>query len=81
LALDTFIDNVTILGVEAVLLDKIKGLLSYEDVAQLRGDRLADIAAEPPGAQEERSLLNNQIEVLVEVIRTCKRYKQTGSSK
>jgi hypothetical protein len=52
-------DNITILGVEAILLDKIKGLLSYEDVAQLRGDRLADIAAEPPGAQEERSVLSN----------------------
>ncbi|KAM0721528.1 hypothetical protein Q7P37_002453 [Cladosporium fusiforme] len=80
LALDTFIDNVTILGVEAVLLNDIKDLLSYKDVAQLGADRLAEIAAEPPGAQQEREKLGHQIAVLIEVIRTCKKYKRTSSS-
>ncbi|GAB7326472.1 hypothetical protein MBLNU13_g10472t1 [Cladosporium sp. NU13] len=80
LALDTFVDNVTILGVEAILLNDIKNLLSYKDVAQLRGDCLAEIAAEPPGAQEERDKLSHQITVLIEVIRTCKKYKRTSSS-
>jgi hypothetical protein len=79
LALDTFIDNVTILGVEAILLDDIKNLLSYEDVAQLRDGRLAEIASEPPGAQQERDELCRQIGVLVKVIRTCKRHNRTGS--
>jgi len=78
-ALDSFIDNVTILGVEAILLDKIKDLLSYKDVAQLRGDRLAEVAAEPPGAQQERDDLKRQVAVLLEVIRTCKKYKHAGS--
>jgi hypothetical protein len=78
-ALDTFIDNVTILGVEAILLDKIKDLLSYKDVAQLRGDRLSEIAAEPPGAQQERDDLKRQISVLIEVIKTCKKYKHPSS--
>jgi hypothetical protein len=54
-------------------------LLSYRDVAQLRGDRLAEIAAEPPGAQQERDDLKRQIAVLLEVIRTCKKYKHAGS--
>jgi hypothetical protein len=78
-ALDTFIDNATILGVEAILLDNVKALFSYNDVAQLAGDRLAEIAAEPPGAQQERDALKHQIDVLNEVIQTCKRYKHTGS--
>jgi hypothetical protein len=58
----------------------VKGLLSYEDVAQLRGERLAEIAGEPPGAQQERAKLEIQISVLREVIRTCKTYKQSASS-
>lgn len=79
MALANFIDNVTILGVEAILLDKIKSLLSYEDIARLKGDTLAEIAAEPPGAQQERDELSQQIDVLGEVIRTCKKYTHAGS--
>ena len=79
MALDTFIDNITVLGIEAVLLDKIKDLLSYDHVASLKGECLAEVAGEAPGAQQERDELDGQITVLTEVIRTCKMYKQTSS--
>lgn len=73
-----FIDNIITLTIEAVLLDKITGSLTFEDVARLQGVRLAEIAAEPPGARQRRVELNSQIAAWTCVIRTCKKFQQAS---
>lgn len=59
-----------------MLLDKLRGLLSYEDIARLKPNELSEITAEPPGAQNRRDQLENQVKVLVEVIGICRKFKQ-----
>lgn len=72
IALDTFVDNVAILGVEAKLLTDLPNILTAEDIAGLDADEVTAIASEPPEAQKERQRLHAQCEALQDTVATCR---------
>jgi len=74
-ALNTFVDNVATLAVEAVLIGDLPSLIPQASkIWQMSSQIVAEVVAEPPEAREQRARLAAQIEALKSVIRTCKKY-------
>lgn len=74
IALDTFIDNCAMLGVEACLLDDLTSLFAQDKCWDMAQEKVADLAAEPAESLEERKRTQAQLVVLEDVIRTCRRH-------
>ncbi|OQO06212.1 hypothetical protein B0A48_08800 [Cryoendolithus antarcticus] len=73
LSLNTFVDNITILGIEAVLLKNLTDVFTHEHVSKMQPDVLEDVASEPAGAQAQRVEVNAQITALKDAILTSSR--------
>ncbi|OQU97026.1 Dynamin central domain-containing protein isoform 3 [Cladophialophora immunda] len=77
-ALETFIVNVVVLGVESCLLSKLEEMFSPETVAQMSEDQLQLLAGENPEMIAERAELVARLETLEMALRNCRRYASRG---
>jgi hypothetical protein len=80
IALDTFIDNVAVLGVEMCLLTDLGDIFPVEEVASMDDERLVELASEPAGTRLERTQARAQAYALQNVIRICERFVGHGHS-
>ncbi|KAK6431832.1 hypothetical protein LTR95_012006, partial [Oleoguttula sp. CCFEE 5521] len=80
LSLNTFVDNITVLGIEAVLLDKLPDIFTHEDVSKMQPDVIEDVASEPAGAQSQRVEVDAQITALKDAILICDKFSKPTTS-
>ena len=73
-ALETFIDNVVVLGVESCLLSKLEAMFTSETVVQMDDDTLNLVGGESEEMQSEREELNRQLETLDDSLKRCRRH-------
>ncbi|KIW65400.1 hypothetical protein PV04_07663 [Phialophora macrospora] len=73
-ALETFVDNVVILGVESCLLSKLEELFTPETVVQMEEDTLNIVGGESEDVRTERQELNKQLETLNDSLKRCRRH-------
>lgn len=73
-AIDTFIDNVVLLGVESCLLSKLEIMFTSEIVVQMEEKTLDLVGGESADMQSERESLNSQLETLEESLKRCRRH-------
>ena len=73
-ALETFIDNVVVLGVEPCLLSKLEAMFTSETVVQMDDDTLNLVGGESEEMQSEREELNRQLETLDDSLKRCRRH-------
>ena len=74
IALDTFIENVATLGIEQCLLNHLANLIPPNKVHSMDDEMIAELAAEPPEIEQERSKAEAQAAALEDVIRICEGY-------
>jgi hypothetical protein len=80
-ALDTFVDNCALLAIESCLLNDIQ-LFFHPDAAwEMDAEEVATITAEPHAERSERIKTTSQKETLENVLRTCRKYARTVTSK
>jgi GTP-binding protein EngB required for normal cell division len=73
-ALETFIDNVVILGVESCLLSRLEEMFTPEIVVQMDEDILNLVGGESEDVRTEREELNKQLETLEDSLKRCRRH-------
>ncbi|KIX07521.1 uncharacterized protein Z518_02174 [Rhinocladiella mackenziei CBS 650.93] len=73
-ALETFIDNVVVLGVESCLLSKLEEMFSPETVARMGEDKLQLLGGESAEMISERRDLQAQLETLEAALKNCRRH-------
>jgi GTP-binding protein EngB required for normal cell division len=73
-ALETFIDNVVVLGVESCLLSKLEAMFTSETVVQMDDDTMNLVGGESEEMQSEREELNRQLETLDDSLKRCRRH-------
>ena len=74
IALDTFVDNATSLGVEMCLLRNLSRLVEPSEVHSMDDELITELAAERPEVAAEREQAERQVAVLDKVISTCTGY-------
>lgn len=74
ISLETFIDNVVVLGVESCLLSKLEEMFSPETVAQMTEDKLRLLGGETPDIIAERTNLMRRLEMLEAALKNCNRH-------
>ena len=73
-ALETFVDNVIVLGVESRLLSKLESMFTSETVVQMEESLVDLVGSESADTQEERQELNKQLETLTVSLKRCRRH-------
>lgn len=73
-ALETFIDNIVLLGVESCLLSKLGGIFSPETVVRMDEALLRTLGGEASKVIREREDLQTQLMTLQASLKTCKRH-------
>ncbi|OAL37961.1 hypothetical protein AYO20_02794 [Fonsecaea nubica] len=73
-ALETFVDNVVMLGVESCLLSKLEEMFSPETVAQMKEDKLQLLGGETPEMISERTDLTTRLKTLETALKNCRRH-------
>jgi GTP-binding protein EngB required for normal cell division len=73
-AIETFIDNVVVLGVESCLLSKLEAIFTSETVVQMDEDTLNLVGGESEDMQSERETLKAQLATLDESLKRCRRH-------
>ncbi|KAF2163888.1 hypothetical protein M409DRAFT_25666 [Zasmidium cellare ATCC 36951] len=76
IAVETFVENVATLAIEACLLAGLGEAIPAETVWNLDADAIAKLAAEPQGIADTREKTARQIKALKEAIGTCERHVQ-----
>lgn len=72
--LDTFVDNVVVLGVESCLLSKLEEIFSPETVAQMPPGQLQLLGGETPEVVAERTDLLNRLRKIEAALKNCRRH-------
>ncbi|KIX99396.1 uncharacterized protein Z520_04972 [Fonsecaea multimorphosa CBS 102226] len=73
-ALETFVQNVVVLGVESCLLSKLEEMFSPETVAQMNEDKLQLLGGETPEMITERTDLTARLQTLETALKNCRRH-------
>lgn len=73
-AIETFIDNVVLLGVESCLLSKLEAMFTSEIVVQMDEKTLDLVGGESLDMQSERKALNEQLETLEVSLKRCRKH-------
>ncbi|KAH0840733.1 Dynamin family protein [Fonsecaea pedrosoi] len=73
-ALETFVENVVMLGVESCLLSKLEEMFSPETVAQMKEDKLQLLGGETPEMISERTDLTTRLKTLDTALKNCRRH-------
>ncbi|EXJ69828.1 uncharacterized protein A1O5_06900 [Cladophialophora psammophila CBS 110553] len=73
-ALETFVDNVVVLGVESCLLSKLEEMFSPETVAEMKDDKLQLLGGETPEIISERRNLEARLRTLEEALKNFRRH-------
>lgn len=73
-AIETFMDNVVVLGVESCLLSKLETIFTSETVVQMDEDTLNLVGGESEDVQSEREMLKAQLATLDEALKRCRRH-------
>ncbi|OAP57661.1 hypothetical protein AYL99_08399 [Fonsecaea erecta] len=73
-ALETFIQNVVVLGVESCLLSKLEEMFSPETVGQMKEDKLELLGGETPEMMTERTDLAARLSTLEAALKNCRRH-------
>ena len=81
IALDTFVDNVAVLAVEACLLTDLASVIPGDHLYSMEDEEIYQIASEPPEVLEQRQRLSKQLEALKEAMKTCKKHVQLRTGK
>lgn len=68
-----FIDDISALGVEVCLLQKLRGIFEPRHVYEMKDDDLKALAAEDPTAKTERAKLKEKLGVLDSALYELKR--------
>ncbi|KAM0230478.1 hypothetical protein ACHAPO_009243 [Fusarium lateritium] len=71
----TFTDNVISLAIERCLIYSLPDILTPTEVNNLTDDQLEELAAERPETTSRRTLLNAEIKVLQDGLKTCRKYR------
>jgi hypothetical protein len=81
--MNTFIDNVAVLGIEHCLVDQLSDVFNPDIVAGMDDGTLKLLAAESEETQAERKRLQEKLEVLELGLKTCHNFQnssQTGNN-
>ncbi len=73
-ALETFIDNVVVLGVESCMLSKLEEMFSPETVVQMKEEKLQLLGGEAPEIVAERTDLLGRLGTLEAALKNCRRH-------
>ncbi|KIW92753.1 uncharacterized protein Z519_06601 [Cladophialophora bantiana CBS 173.52] len=73
-ALETFVDNVVVLGVESCLLSKLEEMFSPETVAEMQDDKLQLLGGETPEIISKRRNLEARLRTLEEALKNFRRH-------
>lgn len=71
-AIETFIDNVVVLGVEACLLSKLEAMFTFETVMQMDEATRNLVGGESADMQNEREMLNTRLATLDKALKRCR---------
>ena len=77
-AIETFIDNVTMIAVENCLISGLENVLSPGRIAEMTDDELDAIASESSENQSNRQSLQKVLEGLDVALKTCRKHQKLG---
>ncbi|KAH6998741.1 P-loop containing nucleoside triphosphate hydrolase protein [Ilyonectria sp. MPI-CAGE-AT-0026] len=79
-ALQTFTENVIVLGAENCLVSQVLEILNLDRVLELSDDKLALLATEPLETTQRRTELQQECSVLRAALKACQKYQNRGFS-